>query len=1232
MTRPVALLFTVLVAISPVLAQTSSLQGIVQDAQGAGVPATLVIVTNQETAAVRRTVADDSGAYSLLQVQPGTYKVEAQKPGFATYVTEVRLQVNVPAAMNIKLDIGQNTQTVNVEAQAAEVNTQDSTIGNPFTQTQIRELPLQTRNVVALLSVQPGVAPTGEVLGARKDQNNITLDGVDVNDNQTAGVTLTNTTGFNSALPVPLDSVQEFRTTVAGQGADQGRSSGGQVSLVTKSGSNQFHGSAYEYMRNTLTAANNWFSNRAGTPRAALVRNQYGASLGGRIIKDRAFFFFNWEDRKDRSATPQSRTVPSESFKQGNIKVALANGQTVSFTPTDVANIDPLHLGMSSYMKSYLNAYPAGNDPLSSPDRGLNYSILRFNAPQHLDNRAYVGKMDFNLDKSGNHTLSVRGTLNNARQDTILAQFPGQDAASKTVDNSRGISTRYTAIISPRLINVLNWGYTRIGLDNTGSDAVFPTFFTSSPTNIANTARPALRISPTTNLVDDLNWNKGNHTIQFGVNLRFIENDRVAYNNYPNYSFSRNTLKGLGGDITADVTSYLASAYGGGALSSGTNVTNAFGTALGLINQYGATYNFGVNGQAIPFGTPITRAFGDREYEFYAQDSFKVRKDLILTYGLRYSLYEPPYELNGVEVVPQTPLSQFFADRVGGQAAGIPSYALPSAAITYALGGPMHNGPGYYPSDTNNFAPRLGIAWTPEVNGLAATLFGKGSVIRAGAGVVYDRYGSNMAVNFANSGSPGLATTVSQPVNTDFTSGFRYTGGALPAIPSAVGGSFPLTPPTIVGGFTSFTGIASDLKAPYSYVLNVTYARPLPKHMSLEVGYVGRLSHDLLLQQDFAQPLTNFKDPKSGETWAQGVGVLRALYDSGVTQAMVKANPGLVPLVPFIENIFPGAKNYQITGSASANYFYDTWGTYAGSELDGLNDMDRQRQTNGQCLSVYGCNTFFALQAAGLQSYVNAGHATFNGMQIVLRRAFAQGWGFDFNYTWSHSIDNATGTEAVIGAIQDSYNPNSFRGPSDFDIRHNLTANFVVEVPVGKNKKLLGRAPKVIDAIVGGWQVSSLLSLRSGTPLNVSNAGIYSTNYLSSAIGILKPGAQMPASARFDQNGIPSLFANTNAVNSFVGEYPGTTGTRGILRSPNFYNTDLAVSKYFKMPWEGHRLQVRAEAFNAFNNVNFLTTVAGAAASSNPVGPASLASPTTFGELSTAADARVMQFALRYEF
>jgi hypothetical protein len=175
--------------------------------------------------------------------------------------------------------------------------------------------------------------------------------------------------------------------------------------LITRSGANQFHGSLYEYMRNTLTAANDWFSNRSGVPRSALVRNQYGARLGGRIIRDRVFFFFNWEDRKDRSATTVTRTVPSESFKQGIVKVQLTNGQVATLTPSDVKALDPLGIGASPFLVQQMQKYPVGNDPLSATDKGLNLSVLRFNTPQQLDNRVYVGKMDFNLDKSVNIQL-----------------------------------------------------------------------------------------------------------------------------------------------------------------------------------------------------------------------------------------------------------------------------------------------------------------------------------------------------------------------------------------------------------------------------------------------------------------------------------------------------------------------------------------------------------------------------------------------------------------------------------------------------------------------------------------------------------------------------------------------------------------------------------------------------------------------------------------------------------
>jgi hypothetical protein len=251
-----ALMIIVLViGVVPLAAQTSSLQGVITDPTGALIPGAVVTITNTETSASRQGLSDESGAFKFVQVPPGPYKVEAQLPGFTTKVSQVVLQVDQPQTLNLAMEVGKVTDVVNVTAETTTINTQNATVGNPFTATQVIELPLETRNVVALLGLQPGVASSGQVLGARADQNNVTLDGANINDNRGSN-------GFSSVLSIPLDSVQEFRTTIAGQGADLGRMAGGQVSIVTKSGTNAFHGSLYEYNRNTEFEANSYFTHQ----------------------------------------------------------------------------------------------------------------------------------------------------------------------------------------------------------------------------------------------------------------------------------------------------------------------------------------------------------------------------------------------------------------------------------------------------------------------------------------------------------------------------------------------------------------------------------------------------------------------------------------------------------------------------------------------------------------------------------------------------------------------------------------------------------------------------------------------------------------------------------------------------------------------------------------------------------------------------------------------------------
>jgi hypothetical protein len=1225
---------------------TSSLRGTVYDGNNAVIAGAVVTLTASDSPVTRKVVTGSIGEYQFVQVVPGKYSVKAEKPGFAvSQNNDILLQVNTPASLEIHMEVGQVSSVVNVEATVATINTTDASIGNAFTETQVRQLPLQTRNVVELLSIQPGVTPTGEVLGARRDQNNITLDGVDVNDNQNSGINppsnglangsnangVANEAGFNAAVPVPLDSVQEFRVTVGGQGANQGRSSGGQVTLITKSGTNQFHGSAYEYNRNTATTANNWFSNRAGIDREALVRNQFGVSLGGRIIRDRLFFFANFEDRLDRSASGVNRTVPTASLAQGILTFRTNTGGIQTLTPAEVKAVDPLHQGFNPAMKTYLSQFPAGNDPALGSDGGLNFSGYRFNAPLKRDDRAYVAKMDFHPDKAGKHVVSVRGTLFNAAQDvpTALAQFPGQPSAAKLLNNSKGISGSYTTVLSSSLVNVTSIGFTRLGLEQTGTSGDALSFDgVSSVLNYGNTARGYSRRLPTTNIVDDLNWTKGKHTITTGVNFRFINIDRSSLvNSFPSYGFSRNTLFGLGNDITNLINGYIQQRSGdsGLKLSDSANVVRGMGNLLGIINQYSGTYQYQRDGSAIPFGQAAMREFGTHEYEGYVQDSWRARRDLTLTFGLRYSNYSVPYEKNGIQVGTTVGVDKYFAERVGAALSGTPGYAIPDANLTYALNGSANGKPSWYGRDKNNFGPRFSFAYSPDKgDSLFTKIFGKGSVLRGGMAMVYDRFGSDLITEFDRTGSPGLASSVTQPNNTDFTTSARY-GATLPALPASQGGAFPYTPPTIVGGFGSGVGISPDLVAPYSIVMNASYARELKGKMTIEVGYAGRLSRKNLLQADYFQPLTTFKDSKSGQDWTQASAVIRKLYDSGVTPAQVAKNPSLIPNVPFFENVFPGLKDAYIKGSASANYFDALYNQNDGSDLDALNQMDRVRTSQfPNCVSAFGCNTFFANQNAGLVTWVNAGNANYHGGMLSLRRGFTNGIAFDFNYTLSHSIDNSSGTESGAGSggavLQDAFHPGAFRGSSDFDIRHNISANGLVELPFGKNKMFLANIPSWANQIVGGWELSTVARYRSGLPTTISNSGIYPTNYLNSALAIVAPGATVNYGTGYDQKGNPSLFGNTSSANSFTGQYAGTTGTRAIVRLDGFKNFDIAASKVFHLPWEGHQVRFRAEAFNAFNNVNFY----------NPV--LRLDRTSTFGEYQNASPSRVMQFALRYEF
>ncbi len=1215
---------------------TSSLRGTVSDTSHGAVEQATVTLMQSATGVARTTTSQKDGAYQFAQMPPGDYSLTVEATGFAVYkVSTLHLQVSTPVTADIELQVATTTSTVDVNEQVARIDTTDATLGNGFQQPQVEMLPLQTRNVVELLSIQPGVTTTGEVMGARRDQNNITLDGVDSNDNQNALSGLNGTTqnqGFNSAIPVPLDSVMEFRVSVAGFDATAGRSSGGQVSLITKSGTNTIHGSAYEYNRNTDFTANDWFNNRDGLSRPQLVRNQFGATLGGPARKDRLFYFFNYERRIDSSATPEERQVPTENMKAGILKVGLAGGAVAILNPSQVQQIDPLGIGVNPAILSILQKYPAGNDPSYGEDNGLNFTGYRFNAPSKLDNRIYVGRVDYILDSAGRNVLSFRGTLSNEQQTLIPAWLPGESDAQALFADNRGFSARYTASVSPALTNVLTFGLSRIGYAESGAGGNAYTLGPIDPL-VDTAARASSRINPTWNAADDVTWIKGRHTLSAGFNFRNIDNRLTSYaNSWPHYSYSQGILFGLGADIQGDISSYL----GGATLANSVAATDSFGAVLGLVDNLNVTYQYNAKGEPIAIGSPTAYDFITRNYEGYAQDVWKIKNNLTLTYGIRYQYDTPPYEATGLQVASTPGIDQYFATREYAQENGIPGNQLPDGdRVTFNLNGPVNGKSSWYKADTKEFAPRISIAYAPTSK----------TSIRAGAGIAYDQYGNDLAANVASLGSAGLGTSLGLPTSYNFTTSPRVSGG-YPALPTAPAGGFPFTLPDVSAIAGTLYGIDPHLTAPYSYLFNFTVSHQFSTNYSLDVSYIGRFSHKLLAQVDTFSPLIYFKDNKSGATWVQADTGLRALYNQLLPQygnngqnvaSAVQANPSMVPTVPFVEDMFPGLANHYFPGSASANYFYSIYGVYGGSDLDNLHSLDRADAPNN-CFTITGCYTFFAPQGSSDPTWANAAHANYNGLAVSFRHQMSHGLAFDLNYTWSHSLDNASSpadnSGQYGGDVQNAFYPNQGYGSSDFDIRHQFNADVLYALPVGQGQKFFGSARGWVNRLIGGWQISSLIRAQTGLPTTIGGLFVFPTNYWQNALAVPN-GPAAKTGVYTDENGNPNLFQSLNAINSYQDEWPGQSGSRAIVRVPGFRNVDISISKDFHLPWEGQVLQFRAEAYNAFNFVNFTYGALNTSSTSQyatGVNNLSLTNPNTFGEFTSTMDPRVLQLSLHYSF
>lgn len=1234
---------------------TASIRGSVKDPQGNVVVGAKVTVRNEAKNFSRDQVTGSDGAYIFTALPPDTYIVDVEAAGFKKVRAEnVAALVDTAKDLDVILEVGAISETITVTGGLdAPLNTTDASIGNAIESRRIQELPLNARNIVGLLSLQPGVTRQGEVNGGRRDQANITLDGVDVNEQQTGldpvngSTTVTPGDAFASVLRVTPDSVQEFRVTTSSPNADQGRSSGAQVSLVTKSGTNDFHGSAFWYHRNTVTTANDFFNNAAGNfvatdaaviagnaqvgnprvPRPKLLRNIFGGSLGGPIIKDRFYFFYSYEGRRDAAEQSVLRFVPTASLRQGNVIYRTNTGALATWTPANIAAAYPALGGVNPAALAVLTTAPLPND--SSIGDGLNRSGFRFNAPIKNEFEAHTARLDFSV--TDRQTLFFRGNY----QDDLYQQAPQFPTTPSPAlwYHPKGFVGGHTWAVTNNLVNNFRIGLTRLSLSQQGDSADTSLTFRDVYTPFLF-QRTFNRTTPVWNLSDDVSWVKGTHTFQFGTNMRFIRNNRDSFANaFDSVLVNPFFYSGGGATLLPTAPANLAAGFT-------SDYQFAIAAVLGRGTQNAANQIFNKDGSAATPGTPSSRSYATDEYDFYVQDSWKVRSNLTLTLGLRYGLNTPVYETGGFQLVPNVNLGEFFENRLNGMRTGVPYNQL----ISFNLGGKANNGPDYYEMDKNNFAPQVAVAWSPDFgDNWFGRAFGRNgrSVLRGGFRMLYDRVGSQLAVSSEAENSFGFSNSTTNTSNT-----FNTTTAPPPLVtgfnPNVRTPAYGLNPPTQLNfplqrppGFGIFASFDQSLKTPVQYTWNASYGRELPKGLAVEFSYVGRMAQDLLLVRDVAQP-NNIVDPISGTDWYSAAA---RLTDFRLANTPIAS----VPNIPFFENWYPGLGAAVGDPTLSATQVFYLF--HARPAVGGFNVVDYTLLQELFDRDARVDRLFYHPQYAALQVLSSIGRSNYHGGSVSVRQRLGNDFLFDFNYTLSKAMDNGSTLETLrvlSNVTRNAIDPDLDYSVSNFDVRHNMNMNFLAGLPFGRGKRFLGNSNSIVNGIIGGWQLSGIVRMHSGLPSgSPADVGFWATNYQLTSRGVRLRDV---ASANVDVVGTdgsarPNLFSNvTEAYRSFRNARAGEAGDRNIdtLRIPSYFVMDLGLSKSFGMWYaEGHRLQFRWEVFNVTNTQRF-GTIANLTLNPEPflgTPPSNfgtyIGSQTPVGET---RPGRVMQFALRYTF
>ena len=1151
---------------------------------------------SEGTGATFSTTTGNGGAYTFEAVQPGKYEVTVEAAGFRKFSSKGTIvTIGQPATVNIKLEVGNLTEVVEVMGAAQTVQTSSSSnIGNIMEQKTISDLPIvgtRGRNPVGMVDLQPGVIDTQAisggavvVFGARDRAWNITLDGIDNNESSSGGSNF-------APLRTNPDSLAEFRVITSNPSSEYGRSSGAQVAMMTRSGTNQFHGGLFEFYRTPRFNANEWQNNFNSLPKGQFQQNIFGGDFGGPIIKNKTFFFVNIQGLTALNTAQLTRTVYTATARQGLFRFVsggrnnpagvpnasvdasgnVAAGVNVS-TYSIVAN-DPLKLGLDKTIQGLVNGAPLPNR--FNVGDGLNTAGYAFAAATQERQHDITFKVDHIIDPKNIVYARVSWGNQNTNCDSANAGqelFPGAGCQVNTKRDPKNMAYNWRWNPTAKLTNEFVFGLNQFSFlfDNPAADLNRISYL-STPVAVPNFDFGNSRTLKTWQFVDNLAYQFNKHSLKFGMNLRLgreidARGSVGAYNAATDAYFSADINQS-----TFNIPAGINAANDLPALNSSINFL------LGRVGEVQRGFAAPDGQKFTPGVLPFTANWN--EYDFYAQDSWKVNKNLTVDLGLRWEIKMAPSSPAGVISHPDQAL-------VGG--------ATPTNSAQWVLGSQFKNSFG-------NFGPSLGIAWDPFGNGKTA--------IRSNYRIAYDRLNSFVLSSNVFNNLPGYT--------------YSYDDQTLAQKDTRLGSIQPVSAPTVspstfqkpaAFSTSNIAVLDPNFKIPTTHQWAFSIQREVWQGGVFEANYIGRRAYHLTGAYDANQPnlfapgmLDAFNTVQAGGQSA----LLNKLFSADSRIAAGKTASDMI------------RSNYTSQlSSASLSY---------AAILSALG----KRVQNGQnvtALSGAGPFAVIPFPQFGQVTVIDSNdYSTYNGMVLQLQQRMRHGLQFQMSYTLSKALATRDfdptftvfSTQNSQGASStpfDLYNRKLNYGEPQYDHRHALQMHALIELPFGKGKALANNLPGAIDRIIGGWELSPVFTYYSGRPFTVYSGSNTFGSVVQSTANC--NGCSHSMGAVQEVAGYEWFFNPNVDKSKFTSPAAGSLGStgKGYFFGPRFIDMDLAMLKRIRIK-ESMNLEVRADATNITNTPSFGL-------------PTATLTSSTFGRIGGTLESasRKIQLGLKFNF